>query len=515
MKLQKYSLFIFIFITILIVYACNPLQKLESVKFIPFSSSFQAPNVVRVGQNVDFKLGEKTTGASSFLWNFGYKNKSSNEATPIFAYDSIGNYNVTLSVDMNKLNGKKSSDTTRKIVVIPITDSVTFANGKVFGQQGVDEIVTNVAKLNNGNYVVVGRENISDLWVGLINPANTLIDSLDNSSFKITNSLITPRSVIATSDGGFVIVGSVLTGVGDRDAFILKFDQIGDLDWGDVSTNSSNDEYYSGVIEVTANGKNVLIVSLTTAESSRPVIVLHQFASSGKLISSVPTGESDFLGNITVANETSVLCSSCRGEVLEKVLVDSNQARFLVAGTSVDNPMVTEFTINLNTPTLTATRSVSVLSEYSGTAKAVKLLTGGRYAVAGTLSIGNNQTNLRAFIAKLDQIGGNITSWDRTFQVYSDDFIGLTEDSQNNIVVLGVNENPLSKKDISLTKFKRDGRGDLIKTILIGNKEDNISTNFFRNPLTNELIIVGSVPESSNSTIIRKNISVIRATTEF
>ncbi|TAE69663.1 MAG: hypothetical protein EAZ85_12700 [Bacteroidetes bacterium] len=503
-------------IAILMAYACNPLEKLETIKFIPFGSSFTAPNVARVGQNIDLQVGEKTTGASSFLWNFGYKNKISREKNPVFAYDSIGTYNLTLSVEMDKLNGKKSSDTTRKIIIIPVTDSVTLAQqGKVFGQTGVDELVLGVTRLNNGNYVAVGRENISDLWVGILNPTGVLIDSLDNASFKLTNSLITPRSIVNTNDGGFVIVGSILTGAGDRDAFILKFDQTGDLDWGDVSTNSSSDEYYTGVVEVNKNGKDILIVSLTTAESSRPVVILHQFSSSGKLIMNTPTGESDFLGNITITNEASAICSSCRGEVLEKVLVDNNQARFLVAGTSVDNPMITEFTINLTAPTLVATRSVSVLTEYSGVAKAVKFLTGGRYAVAGTLNLSNNQTNLKAFIAKLDQIGGNITSWDKTFQVYSDDFIALTEDAQNNILVLGVNENPLSKKDISLTKFKRDGRGELIKTILIGNNEDNVPTNFYRNPLTNDLLIIGTIPEPGTSLIRRKNISVIKTTTEF
>ncbi|TAH30068.1 MAG: hypothetical protein EAZ06_04475 [Cytophagales bacterium] len=517
MKLQNYSTQLIAFLTILLfVYACNPLQKLEPIKYIEFGSSFVAPPVVRVGQSIAFQTGEKTTGASNYLWNFGFKNKTSNEKNPVFAYDSIGNYNVTLSVQINKLNGKITNDTTRKITVIPVTDSVTLATaGKVFGSSNADELVTSVTRLNNGNYVVVGRENISDMWVGLVSPAGVLIDSLDNASFKLTNSLITPRDVLATKDGGFVIVGSVLAGAGDRDAFILKFDEQGELDWGDVSTNSSNDEYYSGTVEVTSNGNDILIVGLTTAESSRPVVVLHQFASKGKLIGGLPTGESDFLGNVVIQNEAAAICSSCRGEVLESVLVDNNQARFLVGGTSVDNPVVIEYVVNLTLPTLVANRAVSVLTNYSGTAKAVKQLTGGRYAVAGTLRIGNNETNLKAFVARLDQIGANITAWDNTFQVYSDDFIGIAEDSQNNIVVLGVNENPLSKKDISLTKFKRDGRGEMIKTILIGNSEDNTPTNFFRNSITNELVIIGSVPEPSTFLLKRKNIFFLKTTTEF
>jgi PKD repeat protein len=499
----KYSIIFIIFI--ILIQSCRIVENLEPVPYIQFGSSFTAPPVVRVGEKVNFVPGKKTTGAKSFNWSFGFKGRTSQEQNPTFVYDSIGKYVVNLNVKMEKLQGVISSDTTREIIVIPPTDSVLYEESKIFGEDDVDEFVTDMARLNDGRLVLVGRENLSDMWIVLLDANGNLIDSLDKSSFKISNSMITPRDVQPTKDGGFVVVGSILSRPGDNDAFIIKFDQQGNVMWSNLNTNSSKDEYYVGSVEYTINGEDRLVVGLTSGSR----IVLHQFTSVGRLIGGIPIGESNYLGEIDLDAPS---CNSCKAEVMEAILVDNTQVRFIIGGRNVDNPMVMEYYANLLAPAVTFDRAITTLTNLSGVTQAVKGLTGGRYAIAGVLNRGNETVNT-AFVARIDQIGSNISAWDRTFKLFSDSFIGITEDSQNNIVVVGVNQNPLSGTDISLSKFKRDGRGNLMKTMLIGDSQENTPTNLFK--INNDLFIIGIHPEPSNFLVKRRDVFVLKTTTEF
>ena len=159
--------------------------------------------------------------------------------------------------------------------VISISNSGALIWEKSFGGSEIDEARAIVAS-DDGNFMVVGdtrsndvdiSENLggADLWVLKINPMGDMLweKTIGGSSFDVG------RSIKRLSDGGFLISGSsrssdgdVNTNQGQNDAWVLKINSMGDLEWenaiGGTSIDFANDA-------IALNDGSIIAVGETTS----------------------------------------------------------------------------------------------------------------------------------------------------------------------------------------------------------------------------------------------------------
>jgi uncharacterized repeat protein (TIGR02543 family) len=129
---------------------------------------------------------------------------------------------------------------------------------------GVDgEWFWDVVQANDGGYITVGDRSPSE---GMTNDA--LIIKYDSEGNKVweksvaSNAMIFLKSVIQSSDGGYVVAGYSTssasgdiadTGNGAQDGLIIKFDSAGNKVWDDLIGGSSTD-YFESIIETNDGG---------------------------------------------------------------------------------------------------------------------------------------------------------------------------------------------------------------------------------------------------------------------
>ena len=189
------------------------------------------------------------------------------------AYDAIqtedDGYIVIGSSDSNDVdvaNNKGSYD----FWVIKISNNGDLVWEKSFGGSEIDEAhaISNTA---DGNYIIVGdtRSNdldisqnngAADLWVVKINPEGTLLweKTLGGSSFDVG------RAISKTQDNGFLISGSsrstdgnLTNNKGQNDAWVMKINNSGNLEWQKTIGGSEVDFFYD-VVEL--NDQTIIAV---------------------------------------------------------------------------------------------------------------------------------------------------------------------------------------------------------------------------------------------------------------
>ena len=131
---------------------------------------------------------------------------------------------------------------------------------KSFGGNETDEARA-ISKTSDGNYLVVGdtrsdefdvskNNGAADLWMIKITPEGTLLweKTLGGTNFDVG------RSVLKTQDDGFLISGSsrsndgnLTSNRGQNDAWVLKIDSSGDIDWQQTIGGSEIDFFYDAV----------------------------------------------------------------------------------------------------------------------------------------------------------------------------------------------------------------------------------------------------------------------------
>ncbi len=131
---------------------------------------------------------------------------------------------------------------------------------KSFGGTEIDEARA-IIPSNDGNFIIVGdtrssdtdvssNNGAADLWMLKISSEGTLIweKSFGGTSFDVA------RSITKTQDNGFLIAGSsrsldgdVTTNQGQNDAWILKVDANGALEWQRTVGGSQIDFVYDAV----------------------------------------------------------------------------------------------------------------------------------------------------------------------------------------------------------------------------------------------------------------------------
>jgi len=144
--------------------------------------------------------------------------------------------------------------------VINISNTGELIWEKSFGGNETDEARA-ISKTSDGNYLVVGdtrsdefdvskNNGAADLWMIKITPEGTLLweKTLGGTNFDVG------RSVLKTQDDGFLISGSsrsndgnLTSNKGQNDAWVLKIDSSGDIDWQQTIGGSEIDFFYDAV----------------------------------------------------------------------------------------------------------------------------------------------------------------------------------------------------------------------------------------------------------------------------
>ena len=147
---------------------------------------------------------------------------------------------------------------------------------KSFGGSETDEARA-ISQTSDGNYLVVGdtrsddfdvskNNGAADLWVIKITPEGTVLweKTLGGTSFDVG------RSISKTEDNGFLISGSsrstdgnLTNNSGQNDAWVLKIDRSGGLDWQKTIGGSEIDFFYD-----TVELNNQTIVAVGDSSSS-------------------------------------------------------------------------------------------------------------------------------------------------------------------------------------------------------------------------------------------------------
>jgi hypothetical protein len=441
------------------MWAC---EELTQVPYIEFKAGFNAPSIVREGDTVFFSPSFTTTGARNFAWNFGIdslQNDTSNLQSPEYTYKRYGVYKVEMKVNIEKTNGLIKDSAYKDIIVIPPTKiPVAFEN---YGKVTNDEVGYDIAVMpDRSGYIMVGKSNINEL---LLVKVDNDFKVLENEGFPktldyVTNQQVFPKQILPTSDGGFVVVGSIVSDPNDNDAFVIKLDATGEEEWSEV-INSPKNEFYVGILEDLSG--NYIIAGSSEDVSGRSVIVIDQYSSDGIKLSAYTVPSSS--------------CSSCFAEAM--ALTDAFNGEFTIVGVEVDNPVILTFS---DIETLDSKR---VLLNINGTAKAIKPLSDGQLAIAG-FTYTANADSTHAFVAKLGS-----QPWVSDLKMYSESFFDLEEDDNFNIIAVGSHYNPLSGVDMLVAKYE-GFTGKELAVKLYGGLQYNEANGVLIND-TGEVIVVG------------------------
>ncbi|QHV97801.1 PKD domain-containing protein [Spirosoma endbachense] len=207
---------------------------------------------------------QKATGTiTSYLWDFGDKTPTSTEANPKHTYQQGGTFTVTLTV-----SGPGGGSQ-------PKTQSVTIKTGTTAGMStkvwdkafGGDrsEVLYSMLATSDGGFLL-GGSSLSGQEEDKSEPNRGLYDywvvKIDGSGNKVWDKTFGGtkedylRSIVATSDGGFLLGGDSVSGqtgsksdpnIGDSDYWVMKIDRNGTKVWDKTFGGSNTDYLYSMV----------------------------------------------------------------------------------------------------------------------------------------------------------------------------------------------------------------------------------------------------------------------------
>ncbi|WP_299884082.1 hypothetical protein [uncultured Lacinutrix sp.] len=175
------------------------------------------------------------------------------------------------SADTDISNNKGSYD----FWVIKISNTGSLIWEKSFGGSEIDE-ARGIVKSGDGNYIIAGdtrssdtdisnNNGAADLWLIKISPLGELLweKTIGGSSFDVA------RAIVKTQDNGFLLSGSSRSSDGDltinqgqNDAWVLKVDSNGILEW-QKTVGGSNIDFAYGITEL--NDKTVVAVGDATS----------------------------------------------------------------------------------------------------------------------------------------------------------------------------------------------------------------------------------------------------------
>ena len=176
------------------------------------------------------------------------------------------------SDDTDISNNKGSYD----FWVIKISNTGDLIWEKSFGGSEIDEARA-ITTSNDGNYIIAGdtrssdidvtnNNGAADLWLIKISPEGQLLweKTLGGTSFDVA------RDIVKTQDNGFLLSGSSRSSDGDvtinqgqNDAWVVKVDSEGNIEW-QQTVGGSNIDFSYGVAQL--NDKTIVAVGDTTSD---------------------------------------------------------------------------------------------------------------------------------------------------------------------------------------------------------------------------------------------------------
>jgi hypothetical protein len=180
------------------------------------------------------------------------------------------------------VGGSDSTDTdissnigTYDFWVLKISETGNFLWEKSFGGDQIDEARA-IVSTTDGNYMIAGdtRSNdtdisnnngAADLWLIKISPSGDLIweKTIGGTNFDVA------RAMVKTQDNGFLIAGSSRSADGDvsenkgqNDAWALKVDNEGNLEW-ETTIGGANIDFGYGIAEL--NDTSIILVGDSTS----------------------------------------------------------------------------------------------------------------------------------------------------------------------------------------------------------------------------------------------------------
>lgn len=432
-------------------------QKIDSIEYISFKAEFEAPQVVRVGEPINFQTNATTTGAQNFLWLFGDKKKTTTDVrNPVFAYDTIGKYTATLYVEMNKKTGVKKDSAKKTIFVLPTTynaSSNLYAQETVGSTFGIDDVAMNFVRKADGGFYVLSRRDLNSIVITKLK-ADLTLDAPNPFIVELFgNSPVYPKSIIETSDGGCLVVGYNEFGVGDSDAFALKMSSAGAVEWFNAETNSSNYERYTSAVEL-ANG-NFVVAGSIGKNATSAVPILHTIDDNGDFVNKIEVGQykNCHINQIRYINNSFII------------------KKFVLVGKYAEEPMMMTLDQNLQF------NSISKIN-LTGEAYSMEVLQGNKIFVAGRGYTKGNE-NLQdstsfAFGARFDAITGATPAWVSRAKMYREHYVDafVAGNDVDNVFYVGEHYNPVSNRDLFFTKTDAQS-GDIKKVRLLGDASDH------------------------------------------
>ncbi len=455
----------------------------DEIPFIEFDADFEAPLVVRVGESVTFRPKTSTSGASSFLWEFGDAlQQTSNLASPTFSYDSIGNYTVKLHVSINKTTGLEDDSIQKTIIVLPETQTPDENQAFIFGQESNDERGYAIYPLASGGLIVAGQKDINTLFVAKIGANQQILSGWPREFNNFGTGQIIVRSVRETIGGGVLMLGYFQYQSNDNDAFLLKTNPFGNEVWRTL-VRSDKDEKFVDALE---DETGALLVVGTFATAGRPSIIINRYSEQGKLAAP-----------FIVPRE---LCNSCSAESV----IETQDGGFVIAGRQIDQPLLIKFDAQGN---YQGKSTLNIL----GLAHSVTQLPNGKYVTVGEINTLRSDSS-NAFIAQFDIIG-NAEEWRQNMVLYKEVFVDVWSAQNGDLIAVGRHQNPLSGQDVMLGRFDRNG-GQLKQLRLLSSSGNNFAAESTLDRQEDRLNIIGS--ESSNTTFSeRRNLLLIRLEANF
>ncbi|OJJ14965.1 hypothetical protein BKI52_41160 [marine bacterium AO1-C] len=457
----------------IIIFGCLILSligclQVQEISFIELKSSFLIPqNIIQVGDTLKLQQNS-TTVAKKYLWEFG-DGKSSDLPLPTHIYDSIGTYTVTLTV--TKADGITQDTSTQRVSVLPATVAPAATNFTTFGQSTDDEVGLNFTPTLDGQAtILMAKKNINILQLKKIDGNGTEVWTRDISN--LSDGQVFGQKISPTNDGGFVVVGFIEDKPNENDAFILKVDKDGILQWQNVVSTELN-EIFNDVQDI--NGSLVVVGSSQAVGGQSSIQFEVYDTRDGVLLNKQEVSSS----NWTVSG-----------------LQLTQDGGFVVVGFEDNAPLIVKFDpsfkIQWNT-TLSIT----------GKARSVIQAQNRDFVFVGeTTNSTGDSTN--AFVARVNEVGSLV--WLQTLQLSTESFTDVNFDQNQNIVVLGTHENILTSKDMIVAKYT--GQGTLETVKLIGGKEEDEGQKLAYNPISKQFILIGST-ESFGTQNARKDIFIV------
>ena len=398
--------------------------------FIPLNADFGfARFFVRTGDSIIFNNASQL--AFSHKWDFGDGN-TSDLSEPTHVYKDTGRYKVVLVTA--KKDGITTDTASAEIVVLP---PLIETNSLVPVPTGSDEAVGyNITQLQDGNLLLVGRQNLRTLQVIKTSTAG---DDVWQSNFdNLSGGQLIVNATKELSDNSIVIVGYYFDAQGANDAFIIKLDADGREVWRNRLATVDN-EIYKDVVE-DPNGNLVVLGSINASN-----IQLDRYSAAGVLNQSTSFGET---------------------HVPESMLLSSTN-KIVVSGT---NNKVNPFILQTD---LDFTQEKFQNLQLTGEVFKIIQLDDGAFAVAGTTP---DDSSARALVAKVDANGLG-TVWQTSPLAFSksasqEAFTDIVQTGQS-LIVSGSHQSVLNNDDVFLCKYGIAGTDPVLEGIKVYGGDGN------------------------------------------